>query len=139
MPGCASRFGARVLFLAASLSLLAGCGDNGAAPSDDPTWGAPVWTLSRAPGTEQDPVDALWGPSEDDLFAIVSDEVLRFDGADWRSTRPADELRLGVLWGTSDQDVFVSGHPLGGGGGDRILHFDGASWTEQPTPRRFYL
>jgi hypothetical protein len=90
------------------------------------------------------PGDALlfgvWGPSEDNLFAVGDNKsikepgaaVYRFDGKTWRvedvsGARPAGVPPLNKVWGPSGTDVYAVGQE------GTIIHYDGKTWFAVPS------
>jgi hypothetical protein len=76
---------------------------------------------------------AVWGTSAQDVYVTgtVLDAagafkplLMHFDGLQWSRTSPT--AHLGEIWGASPNNLFATG-------GTRILHFDGASWTQATT------
>ena len=75
----------------------------------------------------------VWGTSDDDLWAVGgkpgSDGVLLHkDTSGWTvQPAPVPFAAYFKVWGTSSSDVFVCGE------GGTVIHFDGHTWTSQPT------
>jgi len=62
-----------------------------------------------------------WGTSNGDLYAMGSNNIHRYDGAQWHEIqRPA---YVTDSWGSEDGHIFVVG-----GGNNRLYHYDGATW-----------
>ena len=85
-----------------------------------------VWTRSHAGGG-----NGLWGASPTDVFA-VGGNILRYDGATWKTMKKPTSEVLKEVWGTSASDVFAVGARV-------ILHYDGAQWSTMkfPTPNQY--
>ncbi|MBW2735792.1 MAG: hypothetical protein JRH20_25680, partial [Deltaproteobacteria bacterium] len=72
---------------------------------------------------------ALWGTSEDNLWAAGENTLLHFDGVSWAvepnpSTRSL--VRFRSIWGSSSQDIWmVDDHSP-----DQLFHFDGFTWKQ---------
>lgn len=118
-------------------------GDHGAAAYlDNGEW---TITETNVPGTT---LYGVWGASPDDVWAVggptqappegVEPEgfvVLHFDGSAWTRVeidalagKPASQgSNLFKIWGTSAQDMYIVGDS------GLALHYDGQTWTEQPT------
>ena len=105
------------------ISLLAamtfGCGENFMPPTHpEPT--ADSFELQATTGW----VRSIWGDPSGQIFALIGEHLLHYDGAAWRrldAFRFHDDLR--DLWGSSATDVFAVGY------GGVILHYDGTAWT----------
>jgi hypothetical protein len=93
----------------------------------------PMTSNTRADLTE------VWGPSGEEAFAVgeldsprrVSSVIMHFDGSTWTRQIDQTDLELRGVWGSSPADVYAVGFdflaPVG-----RVLHYDGAHWTEEP-------
>ncbi|MBX7196747.1 MAG: hypothetical protein K1X94_32140 [Sandaracinaceae bacterium] len=99
-------------------------------------------TWSAVPSGTTTGLNAVWGSGADDVWAVggesfwtFTDEgtgvLLHWDGTRWSTTMPGSRGLFGV-WGTSASDVWAVGH-------DTILHYDGATWTRQPTDMPYAL
>ena len=79
------------------------------------------------PGVPPEPHDALndvWvGPAS--VFVVGSDGAIgrRGDDGAWCWAVLEEDVTWSAVWGTADDDVWIVG------GGGRVLHFDGASFT----------
>lgn len=73
---------------------------------------------------------SLFASSSDDIWVIAGegDRFHHWDGARW-SLVPSPVGGLGELWGDSSSNITAVGRQ------GAIVHFDGASWEVQPTPR----
>ena len=79
-------------------------------------------------GAGNNPLNAVWGTSASDVFAVGDNgAILHFDGANLSTmTSPTPETLVDV-YGNASTDVFAVG--LTG----TILHFDGTEWKIQPS------
>ena len=70
----------------------------------------------------------LWGSDEGELWVAGEDKVLHFDGITWTISlnEPAN-----ILWGLSKNALWAAG--------TGVHHWDGADWTQLPTPPHFAL
>jgi predicted RNA-binding protein with TRAM domain len=94
-------------------------------------------------GTEFTTLNAVWGASPTDVFAVGAHEFLRssrpliahYDGTSWSAMglpENAGDLGLYDVWGTSGQDVYAVGtRGLNGQSGYTgvVLHYDGTAWS----------
>lgn len=70
----------------------------------------------------QGAIDALWGATPNDLWAVGS-VVLRYDGARWKHVLDlGEESNATRLWGAAANDVWITNTP------DPTRHFDGHDW-----------
>jgi hypothetical protein len=73
------------------------------------------------------PFTDFWGTAPDDVFGVGDDGlVARYNGTTWSELLLGDVFLRGV-WGTSNEDVWVSGVNRVGGGA--LFHFDGTDWV----------
>src|SRR6185312_13499906 len=89
-------------------------------------------------GTSADLTD-VWPVSPTDVFLVgetfngstISSVIRRFDGTQWVEQHRERNLRLRGLWGSAPTDIYAVGFdfaaPIA-----RMLHYDGANWTEVP-------
>ena len=89
-------------------------------------------------GTNADLTD-VWPVSPTETFVVgeagtrngVASVIRRFDGTGWVEQHRENDLRLRGLWGSSATDIYAVGFdfvaPIA-----RMLHYDGATWTEVP-------
>lgn len=89
--------------------------------------GSGVMWSSLDNGTRQD-LNAVWGSSSSDIWAVGYRTVLRWNGSRWDPvTVPVvDPQGFVGVWGTGPNDVWVVGRS------GVILHFDGAVWAQDP-------
>lgn len=76
---------------------------------------------------------SVWGPAPNLRFAVGGEPeaglVLRSDGTEWAPmTLPTQVPLLNWVYGFGADDVFAVGN------GGTVLHFDGHTWTREPTP-----
>jgi len=65
----------------------------------------------------------IWMASETDGYLVgKGGMVMHFDGADWNVVDLGTTQHFRLVWGSSEDDVYI--------GGDALLHFDGVSWSE---------
>ena len=84
----------------------------------------------RDDGISPPELNAIWGSSPEDVFAVGADcAILHFDGHAWGRMAAAacPYSDLTALWGSSAQDVFAVGPS------HTILHHDGAEWLRMDT------
>jgi hypothetical protein len=101
-------------------------------------WAGSAWTKVPSPidAIQNQQIGALWSASPHDVWATYRGGVIHWDGAAWAAV-PNVPLAPGeapaVLWGSSDDDVWVAAF---GGANPRMLHFDGSAWgaVTLPTP-----
>jgi hypothetical protein len=122
-----------VLLTTFTILPLLGCGDDdAAAPGCKPEWSDVTFTVVREPGGEVAPLFAIWGPSEGNFLAVGGDGTLLFDGSTWHAVAGEEDWDFGaLLWGPSINDVYAVSELEWT---DHVLHFDGATWTEEPIP-----
>ncbi len=86
-----------------------------------------LWTVETQ-GTPTT-LDAVWGSSSTDVFAVGSGGVIsHYDGTAWSTMASGTPEDLRAVWGSSGSDVFAVG--LNG----VILHYDGAGWNPMASP-----
>ena len=77
-------------------------------------------TWSDMPSGIQDTLEAVWGSSETDVFAVgANGTILHYDGIEWLPMISNTTNYLTCIWGSSDRDVFA------GGSSTSIYHYDG--------------
>jgi len=72
--------------------------------------------------------DDVWGTSPTDLWIAGGDAITHFDGNVMRSYPITGYRDSRVLWGGSASDIWMGGEE------GMLWHYDGVSWTEQPSP-----
>lgn len=78
-------------------------------------------SASYVSGTEGLVLNAMWGSSGQNVWAVGEKVILHSDGIAW-SKSPRMEVLQGV-WGSSASDIWAAGTNA------TLLHFDGAQWT----------
>lgn len=87
-------------------------------------------------------LNGIWGSSATDVFAVgfdvseefeVSSAVLHFDGLAWSRLQVPSVGVLFEVWGSAPDDVYVVGEE------GRLLHYDGAIWTQTRPSRQSLL
>lgn len=51
-------------------------------------------------------LQALWGTSSTDVYAVVS-KILHYDGAEWSEMASGIKYRVEAVWGMSSSDLFA--------------------------------
>lgn len=78
------------------------------------------WRLDASPTSAM--FSNMWASSPNDVWALGSSALFRYDGAAWvREMSPA--LPFLGIWGSGPDDVWLAGVSAS------IAHFDGTSWT----------
>jgi len=94
-----------------------------------------VWTVDTL-DMPMNWIDAVWGASPNDVWAVgaggtYNDRLLHYDGEKWTTyTNERIWCTGNVLFGFSEDDVWMGG---GGGwlsGGAGIWHYDGTKWSQ---------
>jgi hypothetical protein len=82
----------------------------------------------------------MWGSDPNEVFAIGSGAILRYNGASWSDVSgpvfnpPVSSFGYNDVWGVG-HDLFVAGHLNRGTSATSLLaHFNGAEWSEMPVP-----
>lgn len=76
-------------------------------------------------------VNAIWGPSDTDLFAAGDSGMiwrLQNNGSTWVPMTSPTSQTLRAIWGVDAQTVYAVGDT------GTILRFDGTSWTQETSP-----
>jgi len=74
-------------------------------------------------------ISTIWGNSSNDVFALVSDKVLHFDGEKWREVVfSGDGYGYSGVWGVPGRYFFVKASSHSDGG--IIVEYDGSNWLE---------
>lgn len=116
----------------AALQLTSACSDDdGGGPPDAtpaPTWQAVHEDLAGA-------LLSVWGTAEDDVWSVGGDPgtgtgpmVLHWDGSAWETLDAESEGDLWWVFGFTGGPVYM------GGGGGRILRYDGSGFEVMSTP-----
>jgi hypothetical protein len=72
-------------------------------------------------GTTKD-IYAVWGLPSGELFALLRNAVLFYDGTAWTEILTSSAT-LTDIWASSREDIYVAQES------DALLHFDGQTWT----------
>ena len=96
----------------------------------------PGWQTMTAPATVDFRGVAVVGPA--DAYVVSDHSVLHYDGQQWvpPTGLPAltdDNLALDAVWAGATNDVFVVLRGVPGSFGGDVMHFDGATWTVDPS------
>ncbi len=67
-------------------------------------------------------LNAVWGSSASDVFAVGDGTIIHYDGASWRSMLLPESGRLNSVWGGSANFVYAVGDHI-------ALLYDGFQWT----------
>jgi hypothetical protein len=91
-------------------------------------WNGTAWA-KVASSTTQD-LNGIYGFAANNIWAVGNNNtLLRWNGSVWSPvTAPSGGGALIGIWGTAANDVYAVGHNALVRG--RIIHFDGAAWTE---------
>ena len=113
-----------------------------ASPSDVWTVGAGAWhrdaagwTKVTTPSivTEFNPLEAMWRLAANDIIALTSSDVLRWDGSAWSVVPPAQNTPSSIdvmgVYAASDNDVWAVGRLQQSGEITALKHWDGTGWT----------
>ncbi|MGC4119232.1 MAG: hypothetical protein QM765_32640 [Myxococcales bacterium] len=87
------------------------------------------WNGRRWSPTAGGHASALWGASSSDVWT-AGFNFFHWDGATWQPDNSTDDWALALetnLWGSSSHDIWLLSR-------DRARHYDGTSWTAQPSP-----
>jgi hypothetical protein len=72
-------------------------------------------------------LNAVWGSSASDVFAVGYDTIVHYDGSAWTTLPPPNPTpgnrELTSVWGSSGNDVFAVR-------GSDILHYNGSTWEK---------
>jgi len=98
-------------------------------------WNGTDWTVLAEPlGLlgQRSAAYAVWGSGSDDVYIVVVDGVLHWDGKAWSYTikAAANTSFFNSVWGSGRNDVYVTAS-YGGGG---LLHWDGVTWSDATPP-----
>jgi hypothetical protein len=99
----------RHLAMGVVLAAAAGCGGGGDSP----------WQSYTASGTFE--IAALWAFAPDDVWA-GGQQVLHFDGTDFKPVTTPMSNYVADFWGFAPSDLYAVG-------GSSLLHWDGATWS----------
>jgi len=91
------------------------------------------WSLmTQIPG-----VLRIWGSGLDNVYAVGSDLLVRYDGSSWSPVETGLRFKnFRAIWGSGPSDIFIVSQGVGTMGRvwGRIYHYDGASWSEVGIP-----
>jgi len=95
------------------------------------------WRYTGAYPTGAD-LHAVWAAAEDDVFVGGSGgAILRWNGTEWETMETPTQKTIYDIHGVSASDVWAVGGDLNASSvtdGCVILHFDGSSWVQHPSP-----
>jgi hypothetical protein len=75
-------------------------------------------------GATTDCLDAVWGSSSSDVFAVGQEgTILHYDGKAWSTMTSGTTGDLWGVWGSSSSDIFAVGDR------NTIQHYDGKAWS----------
>jgi photosystem II stability/assembly factor-like uncharacterized protein len=100
---------------------------------DGETWSqVDLSDVERAFPEKERALFKVWGANEKDVFVVGEEGLtLHYDGQDWlRHENPAGEQTLFTVVGRDADDVYA----IGGLGNFVLMHWDGASWEDVPSP-----
>jgi len=81
------------------------------------------WTSMPTPAGTSFHLNAVWGTSESDVFAVgTNGTILHYDGFEWTAMTSGTTQPLYAIWGTSGTDIFAVGTGT-------ILHYNGFAWS----------
>ena len=83
-------------------------------------------------------LNAVWGSSETDIFAVGGEPyergiIVHYDGNTWSTMTTPLVMGLHAVWGSSSTDVFAVGEY------STILHYDGTSWSFMINPEEDFF
>ena len=88
-------------------------------------WDGQSW--SPAPSGTSGTIWSLWGSGTNDVWAaLTSGGFLHFDGNGWHNVASPTTGGIYSIWGSAASDVWACTS-------NKILHYDGTSWTVQKT------
>ena len=68
-------------------------------------------------------LNAVWGTSGDDVYAVGSGGVmLHYNGTDWSEVEPNSWIDFQSIYGNSRGNIYAVG--------DSVSHYNGSEWTE---------
>lgn len=74
---------------------------------------------------------AVWGSGPNDIWAVGTHGVMtHFNGSAWSAQTSPVSYWLNALWGTASNNVYAVGGYASNPPGGKILHYDGASWSQ---------
>lgn len=72
------------------------------------------------------PMQSIWGSSDEDIYLGSRDMVIHYDGSSWASVPLADLWQAYDVFGLAEDDVYIVGNS--------IFHFNGIEWARQQRP-----
>lgn len=93
--------------------------------------GSPWQNWSLGSVNSNHTVNALWGLSEDNIYAVGSSGMIwrsQNNGSSWTSMESPTTKTLRAIWGIDDATIYAVGDS------GTILRYDGASWTQESSP-----
>jgi hypothetical protein len=80
-----------------------------------------AWSAMTSGTTNE--LDAIWGSSASDVFAVGdAGTILHYNGSAWSAMSSGTNENLFRIWGSSTFDVFIVGR------NGTILHYNGSAW-----------
>src|SRR5438445_6990310 len=89
---------------------------------------------------------SVWGTSASDVWAVgyfyngvsYSGSIFHYNGTSWSRIMGTISIpALNSIWGTSASDVWAVGDGTNYSAPFPILHYDGATWSNAPSPTTF--
>jgi hypothetical protein len=104
-----------------------GAGEFGFGNSDLVFWNGRLWDWGQyaEPPPFESRIKAIWGTRPDNVWAVGTRSIYRYDGKVWRAVFTPDRRRGGLLAvrGLGETDVWAVGDFV-------VNHFDGRRWTD---------
>jgi hypothetical protein len=95
---------------------------------------------SSIPTGTASPLNAIWGSSPSDLFAVGDNgAIVHYDGLAWSAMTSGTTAALNAVFGTSSKNVYAVGGTLptaypAPGPTHALLHYDGKAWSKVDLP-----
>lgn len=132
-PGSVTRAAIHDIFRAPDGTTMRAVGDGGVILRRT-TGGS--WEVEESSLTNQ-PLYALWGASESDLYAVgANNTLLHFDGTSWKAQNgpSADPTStLSAIWGSGASDIWIVDTKHA----NSVFHHDGSKWALQAIDSRY--
>ncbi|MCF7804047.1 MAG: hypothetical protein K9N46_11925 [Candidatus Marinimicrobia bacterium] len=126
-------FSSLIVFLA---FFMAGCNNNPVTPKDlEPGRRDYIWTVDTL-NMPMNYIASVWGASPNDVWAVgaggtYKDRLLHYDGEDWSTyTNEPIWCTGNVIFGFSEDDIWMGGGAGWLEHGAGIWHYDGAKWSQ---------